>query len=197
MRVFSFRPALELRGRTFKGLRGFAGKPFHPPLTDVPVGAYTIGPILSVVACVFSDATWAGGGWAAAGYTMLVGGVVSLATAVTGFADWLTTTKGTQMRRMANAHMWVMLGLTLIVVVALALRFPGGRNDAPDAIVLILDLVIASLVTIGGTIGGSLTYDFGFNVETAGDNHVYHVSEHDIVHPHDDPPTDEQAPARR
>src|SRR2546423_1167222 len=38
MRIFSFRPSLTLRGRTFKGLRGWAGKPFHPPLTDVPIG---------------------------------------------------------------------------------------------------------------------------------------------------------------
>ena len=188
MSVFSFRPAFELRGRKFKGLRGFAGKPFHPPLTDVPVGAYTIGPILSVVAFVLSDSSWSGEVWAAAGYVMLVGAVVSVATAITGLADWLNTEKGTQIRRIANAHMWVMLTMTLVVVIALALRFAGDRNEAPDALVLILDLVIAALVTAGGTIGGSLTYDFGFNVETAGDNHVYHVSDYDIVHPHDEVP---------
>ena len=37
--------------------------------------------------------------------------------------------------------------------------------------------------------GGSITYDFGFNVETASDNPVSHLSEHDIVHPHDQPPS--------
>src|SRR4051812_49106536 len=42
MRKLSFRPALPLRGRKFKGLRGGAGKPSHPPLTDVPVGAYML-----------------------------------------------------------------------------------------------------------------------------------------------------------
>jgi hypothetical protein len=47
MRRLSFQPGLELRGRKFKGLRGFAGKPLHPPLTDATVGAYTIGPSLS------------------------------------------------------------------------------------------------------------------------------------------------------
>ncbi len=190
MRTFSFRPAFEIKGRKFKGLRGFAGKPFHPPLTDVPVGAYTIGPVLSVIAFVFSDSSWAAGVWRAAGYTMLAGAAVSLLTAATGFADWLNTKKGTQMRRMANAHMWVMLAMTLIVLVALALRFLGGRNEAPDTLVLALDVVIATLVTVGGAIGGSLVYDFGFNVETATDNHVYHVSERDIIHPHDDPPRD-------
>lgn len=39
MRHFSFRPALTMRGRAFKGLRGWAGKPLHPPLTDIPIGA--------------------------------------------------------------------------------------------------------------------------------------------------------------
>lgn len=188
MSIFSFRPAFELRGRKFKGLRGFAGKPFHPPLTDVPVGAYTIGPILGVVAFLFSDASWAQEVWSAAGYAMLVGAVVSVVTIVTGFADWLNTEKGTQIRRIANAHMAVMLAMTLFVVIALVLRFLGDRNDAPDTVVLILDLVILALVSAGGTIGGTLTYDFGFNVETAGDNHVYHVSDYDIVHPHDEPP---------
>ena len=188
VKKFSFRPAIELRGRKFKGVRGFAGKPFHPPLTDVPVGAYTIGPILSVVAFLFQDASWANEVWSAAGYTMLVGAVVSVATSITGFADWLNTQKGTQIRRMANAHMWTMLTMTLIVLVSLALRFIDGRSESPDTVVLVLDLLILALVTVGGTIGGSMTYDFGFNVETAGDNHVYHVSEHDIVHPHDEPP---------
>src|SRR4051812_9296513 len=40
MRKFSVRPTLTLRGRTFKGLRGWAGKPTHPPLTDLPIAAY-------------------------------------------------------------------------------------------------------------------------------------------------------------
>jgi hypothetical protein len=33
-RLFSIRPAMSLKGRRFKGLRGWSGKPLHPPLTD-------------------------------------------------------------------------------------------------------------------------------------------------------------------
>ena len=190
MRTFSFRPALEFRGRKFKGLRGFAGKPFHPPLTDVPVGAYVIAPALSVVALLWRDSSWADDVWRAAGFTLAAGAVVSVATALTGFADWLNTQKGTQMRRMANAHAWSMIVLTLLVLGELALRYFGDRSSAPDGLITALDVIIAALVTIGGTIGGTMVYDFGFNVETASDNHVYHVSEHDIVHPHDKPPVE-------
>ena len=49
MRVLSFRPALTMRGRKFKGLRGWAGKPLHPPLTDVPVGAYMLVAAFDVI----------------------------------------------------------------------------------------------------------------------------------------------------
>lgn len=188
MRTFSFRPGLEFRGRKFKGLRGFAGKPLHPPLTDVPIGAYIIGPVLDVIAFVARDSTWAGDVYRAGGYTLLVGAVVSVATALTGFADWLNTEKGTQMRRMVNAHAWVMIVLTGLVLAALALRYLGDRSDSPDGLIVLLSLGIAGLVTLGGTLGGSLVYDFGFNVETASDNPVYHPSEHDIIHPHDEPP---------
>jgi hypothetical protein len=43
MRKFSARPTLTLRGRKFKGLRGWSGKPLHPPLTAAPIAAYVIG----------------------------------------------------------------------------------------------------------------------------------------------------------
>lgn len=188
MKRFSFRPALEFRGRKFKGLRGFAGKPFHPPLTDVPVGAYVIGPALDVVAFLFRHSSWSSDAYRAGGYAILVGAIVSAATLLTGYADWLNTQKGTQMRRIANAHAWTMIVTSLVVIGELALRYGGDRSQSPDGLIVLLSIVVAGLVTIGGTIGGTMTYDFGFNVETATDNHVWHVSEYDIVHPHDDVP---------
>ena len=45
MRKFSVRPTLTLRGRKFKGLRGWSGKPTHPPLTDFPVAAYVFAAV--------------------------------------------------------------------------------------------------------------------------------------------------------
>ena len=189
MRRFSFQPALEVRGRKFKGLRGLAGKPFHPPLTDVTVGAYTIGPILLMIAFFFRDSSWAGDAQKAGNWVLLIGAISSVATALTGYADWLNTQKGTQVRRMVNAHAWTMIVLSAVVVFDLWYVFLGD-GDAymePSGLTLILALVVLALVTIGGTIGGSLTYDWGFNVETAKDHPVWHPSETDIIHPHDVP----------
>ncbi len=188
MRRFSFRPTLEFRGRKFKGLRGFAGKPFHPPLTDVTTGAYIISPILLILAFVFTDSSWAEDAQKAGAWVLLIGGISSLATALTGFADWLNTQKGTQIRRMANAHAWTMITLTIIVLFALWYIFlaDGGEYfSEPSLLSAILAAVIAGFVTIGGTMGGSLVYDWGFNIETATDHPVWHPSERDIIHPHD------------
>ncbi len=45
---------------------------------------------------------------------------------------------------------------------------------------MILSVVIALLVSFGATFGGSLVYEYGFNVETAGDHPVWHQSETDV-----------------
>jgi hypothetical protein len=41
-------------------------------------------------------------------------------------------------------------------------------------------VVAGVLVSMGATIGGGLVYDYGFNVETAGDSPVWHESEVDV-----------------
>lgn len=190
MRRFSFRPGLELRGRKFKGLRGFSGKPLHPPLTDITIGAYTIGPILSLIGFLFSESGWAPDVYKAGGWVILAGAISSLGTVTTGFADWLNTEKGTQIRRMTNAHAWTMITLTIVVLIELWYRYlaeAGEYYAEPSAISAVLALMILGLVAIGGMLGGSLTYDWGFNVEIAKDHPVYHPSEGDLIHPHDAP----------
>ncbi len=194
-RFFSFRPGLELRGRQFKWLRGFSGKPLHPPLTDVTVGAYVIGPALDVIAFLFGGSEWASDLYKAGGYVLLFGAVSSLVTVLTGFADWLAMEKGTQIRRMINAHAWTMVAMTAFVVADLLVRYLAeGYYGEPRGLVALLGLVILALVTIGGTLGGSLTYDWGFNVEIARDHPVYHPGEPEYVHPHDQRPSAQQGP---
>ena len=58
---------------------------------------------------------------------------------------------------------------------------PRGIPAACPGRVLLLSLVIFVLITIGGSLGGELTYDYGFNVETAGDSPVWAKSELDVM----------------
>lgn len=182
-RQLSFRPAVAFRGRKFKGLRGWAGKPLHPPLTDIPIGAYMLAAAFDVISQVGQDETWARDFFRAATFTLVGGAVVSLFTALTGFWDWLRSTEaGTQVRREANAHALTMITVTVLVLVNIALRTSAYPDDQHSGVVVVvLSLVIAALTTLGGTIGGSLVYDQGFNVETAGDSPAYHPSEEDVL----------------
>src|SRR5438270_3824566 len=79
MRKFSVRPTLTLKGRKFKGLRGWSGKPLHPPLTDFPITAYVLGAVFDVVSVIGgTDHEWAHDFWRAGTFSFVAGGSVSV-----------------------------------------------------------------------------------------------------------------------
>ena len=85
MRRFSVRPAITLKGRQFKGLRGWAGKPFHPPLTDFPIAAYVLAAAFDVLSVIGGDdRSWGHDLWHAGTYVFVVGAMVSVFAALTG-----------------------------------------------------------------------------------------------------------------
>jgi len=193
MRKFSVRPTFTFRGRTFKGLRGWSGKPIHPPLTDFPIAAYVFAAVFDVVSALGRHESWSRDFFRAGTYVIIGGAAVSLLAALTGFWDWLRSTeKGTQARRTANAHAVTMITVTVLVLVDIALRLDVyDTRGYPTVAILVLSIVVALLVSIGATFGGTLIYDYGFNVETATDSPVWHPSEVDVLpgeHP-DDPST--------
>jgi uncharacterized membrane protein len=185
MRHFTFRPALTMSGRKFKGLRGWAGKPFHPPLTDVPITAYLFAAVFDVLSAALHSSHPEVGRqlFVAGSWTLLGGGAVSVLAALTGWADWRTSSEpGTQARRTINAHAITMITVTVLVLVDIAVRCGGYANrGSTPAGVAVLSVVAALLVSAGATLGGSLVYDYGFNVETAGDHPVWHQNEADVM----------------
>jgi uncharacterized membrane protein len=184
VRHFTFGPALSLAGRKNKGLRGLAGKPLHPPLTDVPITAYLFAAVFDVLSVVLygSHEELAAELYRAGTWVLLGGAAVSLLAALTGAVDWWRSSEpGTQARRTINAHATVMIVVTVLVLVDLAWRSTAARHaeSAPIGIA-VLSVAAALLVMVGASIGGSLVYDYGFNIETAGDHPVWHRSEADV-----------------
>jgi uncharacterized membrane protein len=154
----------------------------HPPLTDVPIGAYVLAAAFDVVSWIGGDAEWARDFYRAGTFALIGGVLVAVPTALTGFMDWLKSTpKGTQARRTANAHGITMATVTVLVLVTIAIRL--GAYDEPSTPVLagVLTLVVAGLTFFGAAIGGTLVYDYGFNVHTAGDSPAWHPSERDLL----------------
>ena len=182
MRHFSFRPALTFRGREFKGLRGFSGKPLHPPLTDVPIGAYVIAASFDVISFIGDHTAWQREFYQAATFVFIAGALVSLGAVVTGLWDrWDSSEAGTQARRTINSHALLMVVMTALVLVDLGLRWFRYHGLAgPTSLLLALSLAAALIAALGATYGGTLVFGYGFNVETAGDHPVWHPSEIDV-----------------
>jgi uncharacterized membrane protein len=184
MRHFTVVPPLRMKGRKNKGLRGLAGKPFHPPLTDIPIAAYLFAAVFDVLSLLLHDGHEELGTelFHAATWVLLGGAAVSLLAALTGWADWHRSSEpGTQARRTINTHAVVMLTVTATVLVDLLLRVTSYDDDAfSNGGLTALSVIAAALVSVGASYGGSLVYDYGFNVETAGDHPVWHKSETDV-----------------
>jgi uncharacterized membrane protein len=172
-----------LQGRKFKGLRGWSGKPTHPPLTDLPIAAYLFAATFDVIAMFGRHDAWARDFFRAGTYVFIGGAAVSVLAALTGFWDWLRSTeKGTQARRTANTHAWTMIAVTALALTDIALRLNVySSRTYPTVLILVISIVVALLVSIGATFGGTLVFDYGFNVETASDSPVWHESETDVM----------------
>ncbi len=195
-RLFSVKPPIKLKGRKFRGVRGWAGKPTHPPLTDFPIAAYTLAAafdVISYIAAKGSDygvSSLAHDSFVAGTYTMIGGAVLSLGAAITGFWDWwkgidrepkgwLGRAKHTQVWRTINWHATVMLTVTAIVAVDIVVRLSQYGRHYASLGVMILSLVAGLLVLYGSFYGGSLVYDYQFNVESLEGSTVWDETERD------------------
>lgn len=183
MRKFSVRPAITLRGRQFKGLRGWAGKPLHPPLTDIPIGAYVLAAVFDLISAVGGRShSWAREFFHAATYVFIGGAVVSLLAALTGWWDWRKSSEpGNQARRTINTHAVIMITVTLLALADIAWRLDKYNTVLCTPVgLVVLSMLVAALVSLGATYGGTLVFDYGFNVEIAGDHPAWHNSEEDV-----------------
>ena len=177
-KLFSIKPSLTLRGREFRGLRGWAGKPLHPPLTDFPIVCYVLVAVFDVISYFGASGSIARDFFVSSTFVIVAGAIVSLGTALTGFWDWWKgmdrhpssgfpgKAKHTQVWRTANWHMTVMLTVTGIVIADIIVRLLQFDEANSGFSTMILSILAGALVSYGATYGGSLVYDYQFNVES-------------------------------
>jgi uncharacterized membrane protein len=199
-RLYSIRPTWSLKGRRFQGLRGFTGKPFHPPLTDFPIVCYTLAAVFDLISYFSApdDPAMfqlvdpkARDFFVAATFVMVAGFVVSLGAALTGFMDWwkgiprdrksgpIGKAKHTQVWRTINWHATVMLTVTAITLIDIILRVNDFDLGQTQGSWLVLSLIGAAGVLFGAAYGGTLVFEYGFNVENV--EEVWNESEEDHV----------------
>jgi uncharacterized membrane protein len=196
-RLFSIKPALTMRGRRFRGVRGWAGKPSHPPLTDFPIVSYVFAAAFDVISFFTHGHSGRLGAigyqsFVAATYVIMGGAVISIATATTGFWDWwkgmdrdhsagpIGRAKHTQVWRTVNWHALVMLTVTVIVVVDVLVRLSQYGEHRATLVVMVLSVAAGLLVAYGALYGGTLVFDYAFNVEGQDDSTVWDETERDF-----------------
>ncbi len=141
--------------------RGLPGHPFHPPLTGATIGAYTFATAMAVLSKLgVSEHNTATAWWLA----VATGLVLTVPTAITGFADWLYIESGTPLWRTATIHLSAMLAATVVF----AITAGAGHADYVDGTVgggsLVLTLVGYVLLATGGWLGGAIVFTHGMRV---------------------------------
>jgi len=141
--------------------RGLPGHPLHPPLTDATIGAYTLATIMAVLSRLgVSEHNTATGWWLA----LVTGLAITIPTAITGFADWLTISSDTPLWRTATLHLSAMLAATVVF----AITAGAGHADYVDGSIgggaLVLTLVGFAVLTLGGWLGGAIVFTHGMRV---------------------------------
>ena len=142
-------------------IRGFSGHPLHPPLTDVVIGAYTVGVAMLVAGALgFQEEQMAHGALLA-----VAGGlIVTVPTAVSGLVDWLEIPKGIPARTMATIHLVVMLLATAAFALTFVLHLDGYRQDQVMTEAWIAGVAAFAVLVAGGYGGGALAFVYGVRV---------------------------------
>ena len=142
-------------------IRGIPGHPLHPPLTDVTIGSYTVALVAGFLDVTgISNSTAAHAWWIA----LLIGLAATVLTALTGLADWLTITPGTPLWRTATWHMVAMVTATVLFALAAVFGHKGYTHGVVDSGPFILTLIGFGTLTVGGWLGGSVTFVHGMRV---------------------------------
>ena len=155
----------KLTGAVYKGLGApgrmlqnllhgttFLGHPLHPAITDLPIGAWTVGVVLDYLA-IFGHSVPA----AAGDIALLVGVIAGLLAVATGYTDFHDTFG--HERRVALTHGLTMSTVAVVEVVSLVFRWVGGTGLHPAAVGLASAGLV--LVVLGGYIGGHVVFSMG------------------------------------
>jgi uncharacterized membrane protein len=150
-------------------VKGSSGKPLHPPLTDVSVGAYTLG----VAALIAGKAGLQTPQMAHAALIAISFGLLLAApTALTGLLDWLDIPRATPARTTATIHLVVMVATTVLFALTWLAQRPGYNHDEIRTLGLVLGIVAEAFLAVGGNIGGAKVFVYGIRVLKRADTPV-------------------------
>ncbi len=126
------------------------GHPLHPMLTDIPIGSWTSAFILDLVGGKASRT--------ASDALIAIGVLAAVPTAAAGLSDWSDTIG--EERRIGLAHAGGNVVAVACYTTSLVLRRRGKRFKG-----VAVSMLGAAAATVGGYLGGHLSYRNGVNVD--------------------------------
>jgi uncharacterized membrane protein len=142
------------------------GKPFHPPLTDASIGAYTAGVVMLVLGVLGVEEEQMAHG---ALLAISLGLILAAPTAVTGLLDWLDIPKGSPARTVATVHLWLMVTATVLFALTWLAQLDGYKDDEVRGLAITLGLGAFAFLALGGNVGGANVFVYGIRVLKAED----------------------------
>jgi uncharacterized membrane protein len=142
-------------------LRGWPGKPSHPPLTDASIGAYTAGAAMLLAGRIGIESEQMAVGSLIA---ISVGLLLAAPTALTGLLDWLQLPRGTPARAVATYHLLIMVTATALFALTWLAQRPGYNDDEVRLGALMLGLGAETVLAVGGYLGGTIVFVYGNRV---------------------------------
>jgi uncharacterized membrane protein len=142
-------------------VKGWPGKPSHPPLTDASIGAYTVGVAMLVAGAIGIETSQ----MAVGSLIALSGGLLLAApTAITGLIDWLDIPKRTPARTVATVHLITMVSATVLFALTWLAQRPGYDPGDIETLALVLGLAAEATLAVGGYLGGTIVFVYGNRV---------------------------------
>jgi uncharacterized membrane protein len=142
-------------------MKGFAGKPVHAPLTDVGIGAYTVGVTMLVAgAAGFQEAAMA----TASVLTIAVGLIAAIPTIITGLVDLFGIPADAPARTLGWWHLTLMASATGMFAWTFTLQLAGYSSGRIIMSAWTVGVISWVLLIAGGYLGGALTFVYGVRV---------------------------------
>lgn len=146
--------------RPRSAIAGPYGHPFHPILVTIPIGTWAASVVFDIIGLASDDpAPFVVG----ARVLILIGIVGAVLAAAIGLVDYAQLARGTAARKTATVHMALNLGVTVLFLVNLLLRW-SADDDEVSIVGFILSIVALGALGVSGWLGGKLAYHYGVRV---------------------------------
>ncbi|MCX7706903.1 MAG: DUF2231 domain-containing protein [Anaerolineae bacterium] len=139
--------------------------PLHPRVVHFPIALSLVGAVFAAIGLLRREERWFSYGQ----LSLLLGGLGTLAAAVTGLIDQSAAPQEASVLGVINQH--ITAGILLAVAIGLALYWPlrdrhllKGSHSARWGYLALLAAVML-LVLLSGWLGGRLVYEFGVGVK--------------------------------